>query len=133
MSYGLCFGFVLYRQPGETRCPDSCITWFQFSPMFYLLLRKRFMFQFMFRLTYKQKCFTEAKCFTNRQKCCFLTYESILECARAEMFVCYFSIITIFYQSTRCALRVINAAFAQFTRSFSSSFSGLAFSSESLT
>ena len=34
----------------ETRYPNSCFTWFQFSLLFYLFLRKRFIFSILIKL-----------------------------------------------------------------------------------
>ena len=126
---------IVYR--GEIRCPDSFITWFQFSLLYYSLLRKRFIFSILiklnwFQLFYPDQIELNTKEYSTKKitSTYFLPWHGqwvslVLWCDVSYLF--YFSIITVFYRSTESAPSVINAAFAQFTRSFSSSFSDSVF------
>ena len=115
----------------ETRYPNSCFTWFQFSLLSYLLLRKRFIFSILIKLnwwvnpkeysTKKSKCFwrTMQNVFHNAfLKAMFFSdvHESYFTYAWAGNACLLFSIFPIIRVSTRARQTALSVMKARFLR-----------------
>ena len=111
---------IVYR--GEIRCPDSFITWFQFSLLYYLLLRKRFIFSILIKLNWFQLFYPDQiELNTKEYSTKKITSTYFLPCVDSDVsfvlwcdvsYLIYFSIITVFTRADRLLECYHSAVFA---------------------